>query len=70
MIAIIIGISARLDIHHGGVELEAVIGWTNMVANAKEALSTKSKTHGVEDAQLLQDALSRLVIVFRFLFVG
>ncbi len=49
------------DVHHGGVELQAVVGGAHMVADAEEALGHKGCPHGVEDAQLLQDAGLRSV---------
>ena len=41
------------DVHHCGVELEAVVGGANVVADREEALEDHRETHGVEDTQLL-----------------
>lgn len=57
------------DIHHGRIKLKTVVGGTDVVADAEEALSKQGQAHGIEDAQLLQDAFARLMIVLGLLLV-
>ncbi len=47
------------DVHHGGVELQAVVRRAHMVADTEEALGHQGRPHGVENAQLLQNSRFR-----------
>ena len=41
------------DIHHGGVKLKTEVGGAGVVAHTKQTLSSKGKTHRIEDTHLL-----------------
>ena len=45
------------DVHEGGVKLEVLLGWTNMITGTQHSFKHQSYAHGIEYSKLMRNTL-------------